>query len=272
MKIPTGIDSFDPILDGGLPVGSLVLLIGETGAGHFEFVISSLVSHLKNGKTKNNVPVKICYVTFTRSKDDIIKEIAFSFPEYLKILQDGMDRGRIEFKDFSEIYFSRSFIPYKWMSGEVFSFETLRWKEEEKNLIESLIEYLDDYSNKSIVIIDSLTALAQHCLVHMKWSDYVLFLYGLQKASKKWEGIVYATMTKGVFDGNKQEEILECVDGAIFFEWENLGVSQKKRIMYMKKFRGVLPGLDQNNIVNFEIQITSKKGFEVSNIKRVRGR
>jgi len=56
------------------------------------------------------------------------------------------------------------------------------------------------------------------------------------------------------------------------FEWDKQGISQRQRIMYMKKFRGLLPALDQDNIVNFETQISSQKGFEVSNVKRVRGR
>jgi len=56
------------------------------------------------------------------------------------------------------------------------------------------------------------------------------------------------------------------------FEWDKQGASKRQRIMYMKKFRGLLPVLDQDNIVNFETQVSSQKGFEVSNIKRVRGR
>jgi len=62
------------------------------------------------------------------------------------------------------------------------------------------------------------------------------------------------------------------MDGVFVFNWEKLGPTQRNRIMYLKKFRGVLSLLDQDNIVNFETQISSQKGFEVSNIKRVRGR
>lgn len=276
-KIPTGIDSFDPILDGGFPRGSLVLLLGEAGAGDFEFLITSLARLLMKDEMKDTdikIPEKIYYISFTRSKEDIFKEIAFSFPDFYKVLQKSMNEKRFEFKDLSEIYFTSSFIPYNWMtsSGKEFSFESLKHNEEEKNLIESLIEYIDKNANESIIIIDSLTALAQHCLTHMKWNDYILFLHGLQKVTKNLNSFVYALLTSGIFEGNKQEEILECMDGAIFFEWDNVGPSQRQRVMYMKKFRGVLPRLDQDNIVNFETKITTRRGFEVSNIKRVRGR
>ena len=106
----------------------------------------------------------------------------------------------------------------------------------------------------------------------MEWKDLIMFLRGLQKASKKWDGLVYTMLSEGIFEKNKQEEIQDCVDGVIVFEWDKQGSSKRQRIMYMKKFRGLLPVLDQDNIVNFETQINSQKGFEVSNIKRVRGR
>ena len=45
-KMPTGIESLDPILDGGVPQGSVILLIGDLGAGNYEFIYSSLVNIL----------------------------------------------------------------------------------------------------------------------------------------------------------------------------------------------------------------------------------
>jgi archaellum biogenesis ATPase FlaH len=152
------------------------------------------------------------------------------------------------------------------------TFESLKWDEEEENLMAELIDYLDKNAKGSIVVIDSLTALAQYCLERMEWKDMIMFLRGLQKASKKWGGIVYAMLSEGIFEKGKQEEIQECMDGVVVFEWDRQGISKRQRIMYMKKFRGLLPVLDEDNIVNFEIQISSQKGFEVSNIKRVRGR
>lgn len=135
----------------------------------------------------------------------------------------------------------------------------------------TLLEYLDKNAKGSIIIIDSLTALAQYCLERMEWNDLILFLRGLQKVSKIWDGLVYLVLSEGIFNKSQQEEISECMDGVMFFGWEKLGPSQRQRIMYIKKFRGVLPRLDQDNIVNFETQINSQQGFEVSNIKRVRG-
>lgn len=276
-KIPTGIDSLDPILQGGLPPGSLVLLLGEIGAGDFEFALTSaarlLMMKNENQDSGVTIPGKVSYISFIRSKDDIVKEVAFSFPDYFNILQNCEPQKRFEFKDFSDSYFARSFIPATWRNSSKAepSFESLQWNEEQKNLIEALLEYLDKNANGSLVIIDSLTALTQYCLERMEWNDLILFLRGIQKVSKKWDGLVYMMLSEGIFDKSKQEEISECMDGVMVFEWEKLGPSQRKRVMYLKKFRGVLPRLDQDNIVNFETQISYQKGFEVSNIKRVRG-
>ena len=278
LRIPTGIDSLDPILHGGLPSGSLILLLGEIGAGDFEFVLTSSARLLKMlPKNQDNlvaIPKKVCYISFIRSKEDVLREVAYSFPDYFNILQNGGSMDRFEFKDFSDSYFASSFIPVTWRSSSKIelSFESLQWNEEQKNLIETLIEYLDKNANGSLVIIDSLTALTQYCLERMDWNDLILFLRGLQKVSKMWDGLVYVILSEGIFDKSKQEEISECMDGVMVFEWENLGPSQRRRVMYLKKFRGVMPGLDSDNIVNFETDISSQRGFEVSNIKRVRGK
>ena len=268
LKNPTGIDSFDPVIQGGFPSGSLVLLLGEIGAGEFEFSISSMSRLLGKTKNGNAFPEKVCYISFTRSKEDVMKEIAYTFPEFYNTIKD-----RLEFKDFSEAYFAQSFIPVSWSCArKELTIESMKWNEEKENLMAGLIDYLDRNAKGSMIVIDSLTALAQYCLTRMEWKDLIMFLRGLQRASKKWDGLIYTMLCEGIFDPCRQEEIQECMDGVMVFKWDNQGDSKRQRIMYMKKFRSLLPVLDQDNIVNFETQITSQKGFEVSNIKRVRGR
>ena len=116
-KNPTGIESFDAILDGGLPSGSLILLLGEIGAGDFEFGITTMARSLISGKGES-VRNKVCYISLTRGKEDFLKEIAFSFPAYFKILDNSLSKGLLEFKDFSEAYFARSFVPRTWISSD----------------------------------------------------------------------------------------------------------------------------------------------------------
>ncbi|MFU8767475.1 MAG: hypothetical protein ACNA7I_07420, partial [Candidatus Methanoperedens sp.] len=71
-KMPTCIDSLDLILDGGLPSASLVTLIGETGAGDFEFLVTTIGRILNHDELKDDsitLPKKVCYISLTRSKD-----------------------------------------------------------------------------------------------------------------------------------------------------------------------------------------------------------
>lgn len=276
-KIPTGINSLDFILHGGFPSGSLVMLQGEIGAGDFEFALTTASRLLMCGEKNDSctiIPPKLCYLSFTRSTEDILNEVELSFPDFYAVMKESIQQDRIEFKDFSNAYFASSFIPATWMSATRTepTFESLKWSAEEKNLVETLVEYLDKNAKGNIVIIDSLTALAQYCLNRMQWKDLIMFLRGLQRVSKTWDGIIYAMLSEGIFSNSNQQEIAECMDGVIVFKWEQLGPSQRQRTMHIKKFRGVLPVLDGDDIVNFETQISSGKGFEVSNIKRVRGR
>ena len=50
-RMPTGISSLDPILEGGVPPGSVILLLGDLGAGNSEFVYSSVVNSLEPAAT-----------------------------------------------------------------------------------------------------------------------------------------------------------------------------------------------------------------------------
>lgn len=276
-KIPTGINSLDFILHGGFPSGSLVLLQGEIGAGDLEFALTTASRLLMCGENNDAgtiIPPKLCYISFTRSTEDILNEAELSFPDFYAVMKKSIQQDRIEFRDFSNAYFASSFIPASWMSATRMepTFDSLKWNAEEKNLVETLVEYLDKNAKGNIVIIDSLTALAQYCLDRMDWKDLIMFLRGLQRVSKIWNGIIYALLSDGIFSNSNRQEIAECMDGVIIFKWEQLGPSQRQRTMHIKKFRGVLPVLDGDDIVNFETRISSGKGFEVSNIKRVRGR
>ncbi len=70
----------------------------------------------------------------------------------------------------------------------------------------------------------------------------------------------------------KQVEIADCADGVLVFEWSEIGTAQRQRAMYVKKFRGLLPQLEADNIAKFETRITPTSGFEVSNIQMIMGR
>ncbi|MGB7533290.1 MAG: hypothetical protein WA977_10025 [Halobacteriota archaeon] len=273
-KISTGIDSVDLVMKGGFPSGSFILLLGEVGAGSAEFAFTSAImlsllktKALPTEKGKGiSIPDEICYVSLTRSKADILKEISLSFaPEYYEVIKEN-----VIIKDFSKDYFKTSLISIP--EEEEITFDSLRERGSGENLLSALMSYLADNASNNLVIIDSLTDLMRMYSGMMKWQDLISFLKGLQRASKEWDGLIYALLTANIFEMGKQEEIADCADGVLVFEWSEIGTAQRQRAMYVKKFRGLLPQLEADNIAKFETRITPTSGFEVSNIQMIMGR
>ncbi len=272
-KIPTGIASLDATIKGGLPSGSLVVLMGDVGAGHTEFAYTSAASlslmHSRGQKLTEDfsIPSKICYVSITRSREDVLNELDASLPrEYSEAA-----KSHLEFNDLSEIYFQRSSVPLSWASSAAPASFDFKIKKE-KSLLEMLVSYLDANASSSVVIIDSLNELVRNFSEHTNWQDFISFLRGLQRVSKRWNGIIYALLSANIFENNKQEEIADCADGVLVFKWGEAGASQIQRTMHVRKFRALLPQLEQDNIVKFETRITSRSGFEILRVRQIMGR
>ncbi len=275
IAMPTGIVSLDSVLKGGFPAGSFVVLLGEIGAGNTEFAYTSVLSLLemqRSGKFSGAfgdsiLPEKICYISLTRSWKDLHDEIRRGFPEDLYEVSD-----KIDFKDFSEEYFNRSSVPTEWVTGPMLTFNSLREKVSGNGLISEMVAHLDENAQKSVVIIDSATTLAEYCANpehSTNWSDLISFFRGLQKISKEWGGIVYALLTTGILDHSLQEQIMDCADGVLIFEWDDFGAAKRQRVMHVKKFRGLLPQLERANLVKFETSVTRDHGFAISKVKQV---
>lgn len=279
-RIPTGIYSFDSIIRGGFPSGSLVLLSGEVGAGNKEFAYTSaaMLSMLKNDPAKHSAMIKqlnsllikdenlklpenICYISFNQSKESFITELERSLAQ-----EFSSSLKNIFFKDFSSMYFeSMSSIldakgnwPIKNMTDK-----------DHLDLLKDLISELDLHAPNSIVIIDSLTKLIRAC--DFDWRFLVLFLENLQSRSKKWDGLVYLLLGKGILTNRKEEEIMDLADGVLVFEWVQDGFSRQQAI-HMRKFLGLMPHIAKDNIVRFDTTVTDTDGFMVINVRHISGR
>jgi archaellum biogenesis ATPase FlaH len=280
-KIPTGVVTFDPIIRGGFPSGSLILLIGEAGAGNTEFAYTSafMISLLKSNPSLydstmkqldafriNNEDVKlpdtICYISFSHSKEDIKSELEHSFPNGFP---GTFDSKCFIFKDFSSFFPGCATLEndtgWKGMKGI---------RQEEKQLIlRELISTLEFHALNSLVIIDSLASLRRACC--LEWADFITFIEELQKKSKKWGGMVYLQLGSGIFEKNQEEEIMDIADGVLVFEWVQEAFG-RQQTMYMRKSRGVLPNIIKDNMVRFDTMVTNTDGYVVTNVKRISGR
>ncbi len=274
-KIPTGVADFDSIVKGGLPAGSVMILLGDVGAGQHEYVYTSAAKlaivkenpHLRGfyiGQVCDGaaLPERICYVTFCRSRSDILQEVSASFNfEYYEALRDN-----ILFKDFSSDYFRHSIVPQSWTDHE--KDKLFAQPAEKRSLLEALIDFFDANAQNSVIIIDSLTDLIISKLIDI--NELVTTIKGLQRASKRWQGLIYLLLTKDVVDAKEQQMLIDSVDGVIVFEWSKyLRSSKRQRYMYVEKFMSVLPHLDRDRIARFPIMVSAHSGLVVVNIERI---
>ena len=268
-RMPTGILSLDPVLDGGVPPGSVVLLVGEQGAGNREFVQSSLMNLSKmkaagqNGENRI-LPEQMIYISFTRLTSSLIEEIRIS---YMEDLAGGIENN-ISFIDLSSFYFERSVVPRGWYSQSSLLSGMDRTKTSD-SLIAELTNSLRKVKNKSLIVIDSLTDLNTTLTGPEDWKQLIGFLKGLQRVAKTWRSTIYILASEGIFEHNRLMEIADCCDAIIDFRWEETTGRKRQRIMYFVKFRGAMPHLEENDLVKFASKITPETGFEVSNIRVV---
>jgi KaiC/GvpD/RAD55 family RecA-like ATPase len=272
--VPTGIPSFDPVIKGGIPAGSFVLLLGEVGAGSAEFVYTSMLSLSGMKKDRSqlkagyNLPEKIVYISFTKLRENVLQSVG---------TLNGADVADVEknlvFVDLSADYFATTPVPRHWTSTSTVTLEQYQSLPKSRTLHEALIETLEAYAPNNLVIIDSLTDLMRGPLSeNFTWNDLVSLLKGIERMSKQWNATIYALLTAHIFDESMEEEVSDCVDGVLAFVWQASGNNQRQRMMYIKKFRGLMPFLEDDNVVRFETRVSAAQGFEVSNIRELIGR
>ncbi|MFN4133907.1 MAG: RAD55 family ATPase [Candidatus Hadarchaeales archaeon] len=292
-RIPTGILSLDSLIGGGFPPGSLILLMGEVGAGNKEFLMTSAIMTyamkkklITPAEPDSVFPEEVWWVTMTRSPEDLLNEISMSFEQDLY----SLFRDNVKFKDFSEDYFRTSPVPLEWISEKLKEEETTEKMKslsgvfaglhrttaapsiKPKTALESLADFMTKNAAKNTVIIYTLSDLARlYSDTEARWYDFTLFLRGLQRAAKRWGGIIYLPMTARILDERKEEEISACVDGVLNFQWEMAGPTKRRRVMYFQKFRGLLPRIDGAAVVKFEVSITPTSGFEVARAELIEG-
>lgn len=269
-RIPTSVVAFDSIVNGGIPAGSVVLLYGEAGSGHREFAHTSaanlsLIRYnrelLKTMGINNSVviPAKTTYISFSKSENEILREISLTFSEELF---EAFKRDLV-FKDFSVEYFKHTIVPREWASSSI-----LFSNSSSKDMLKSFIEFINEHGNDSIVIIDSLTDLITSSKFNE--NDIIDVIKGLSKVSKRWNSIVYMILSEGIASPRFEKILFDIVDGVLVFEWGGgQRTSRRYRYMYVKKFTGVLSHIEENKISKFTTALNSKKGFVVINVEKV---
>lgn len=267
-KMPTGIASIDPVLEGGVPPGSVILLLGDLGAGSYEFTYSSVVNilGLMKGSLPENLvaPQEIRYITFTRIKDDVRQEILHSF--HITGLEELVEA--IKFDDLSELYFDNSVVPNEWYSQSTV-INRLQKRATQDSLLVQLANAVNNATPGGLIILDSITDIATQSTVPHCWTNLAGFLRGLQRVAKQRGTTVYLLLSRGILESAQERELADIADAVLLFKWEESTGARRQRVMYFEKFRGVMPHLEEKDLVKFAVRISEAGGFEVSNIRVV---
>jgi KaiC/GvpD/RAD55 family RecA-like ATPase len=272
--IPTGVPSFDPVIKGGFPAGSFVLLLSEVGAGGSEFMYTSMLMlaqmRKEQARLKPNfrLPDKIVYISFTKLRENVIQSVST-----LKVADIADVEDMLTFVDLSSDYFAKTPVPRHWTSTGTMTLDSYKAVPKNKTLFEALTETLEAHAPNNLVVIDSLTDLMRGPVrENVAWNDLVALLKGIERVSKEWNASIYALLTAHIFEPSLEEEVSDCADGVLVFGWQAIGSNQRQRVMYIKKFRGLMPFLEDDNVVRFETRVSASQGFEVSNIREIIGR
>jgi len=276
-RIPFGIARLDSRIGGGAPAGSVVLLSGEGGAGAREFCYTSAVMngleqadpdlfslHYGDTSAAATAPESIHYLSFTAGEDELRTEISYTLEE--ELVDAGLEA--VEFEDLSPAYFQLSPVPREWYAGTHRDINDLGRDADQRDVLSTFADFLDDHADGGLVVVDSLTDLLAARGDNLTFSDIVLTLKGLRRAASGWDGLILLHLTKDAITEEELGSLMTAVDGTIQFEWET-GGNERVRTMFVSEFRGVLSQLEAEDIVQFETEIHDA-GFDVSNVRKIR--
>ncbi len=276
-RIPTGVPDFD-FLTGGVPAGSVVLLLGEAGAGHQEFALTSAVHlmlryddpklhrfYLGSARGPFVYPDGISYVSTSRSREEVMDELRGSFAG---LWPEVLDR-HLTFFDLSANYFRDSVVPSSWASlpGPLLSPAPPRPQGADGPL-HALTSALEASGRKNLVVVDSLTDLIVR--EGIPSGDLLALLKGLRRKAKEWDGLVYLLLTEGVAPAAIQHAVIDSVDGVLQFRWTTTpNQSHRQRSMLMPKFMPLLSRLPPEHQGRFIIRVNAASGLVTTQYERV---
>jgi len=276
-RIPTGVPDFD-YLTGGLPSGSVVLLIGQAGAGHQEFALTSAVHlmlhfddprmhqfYLGNAKGPFLYPEGVVYLSTSRSEEQVLAEIRAAFEG---TYPDVLSR-HLKFHDLSPAYFADTVVPLEWASIEspLLSGAPATIKPDD-GPVHAVADAVDLDGGRNLVILDSLTDL----LVRpgAQAADLLTLLKGLRRRAKEWNGVVYLLLSQGVAPAAVEQAVIDSVDCVLEFSWvTSANRSHRQRSMVIVKSMAVLAHLPAEYHGRFVIRVNTGSGLVTTQYERV---
>jgi KaiC/GvpD/RAD55 family RecA-like ATPase len=276
-RIPFGVERLDDVVGGGAPEGSVVLLVGESGAGAREFLYTSAAMnglavadpdlfdlHYGDLDANTEPAPETHYVSFTADEEYIEGEMADTMDA--EIVDAALPE--IEFRDFSPEYFQMGPVPRPWYLGETRSVTDLGRSQNTDDVLDAFGGYMSRHAAGNLVLVDAVTDLVAATSEELRWNDVAMVMKGLEKASHRWGGLIVALVNRETLEATELGTLTDAATGTFVFEWES-GGSQRARTMVVKEFRGVLSRIEEENIIRFETEI-NEAGFDVSGVRKIR--
>ena len=276
-RLPFGVQQLDSVIQGGAPVGSVVLLSGEAGAGSREFMHTSAVMnalgrvdedlfdlHYGSLAADAVLPDEVHYLSFTASEAQLGAELRMEMDD--ELVAAGMDG--FEFHELSERYFHMSPVPRQWYADQTPNIKDLRARHERTDLLGAFGMKLSEIAPDNLVVIDSLSDLVSAMGEDVDWTDITFLVSGLQKAAFDWGGLILLHVNPQTLSGIRHGQLSDAAHGTLEFAWAS-GGSTRARTLVVKQFRGVLSQIEEENIVQFETEL-GDAGFDISDVRKIR--
>jgi len=251
-KFPTEIEFLDKKIGGFYP--GLVLLHEMVGAGGREFALT----YLSNYSEKEN---KLYYISIAKTETVVLREINLIFQESTA----NKLKEALTIESLAEFYFKDSIVPMHWISGRSMSIQELRNR---GDLLTTLAEILEKTKNESIVFLDSITDILRIANEEMDWNDFISLIKGIKNLCIRKDILLISVITAGTVCHEKEQEVLEQGDGVLVFEW-SIDDDSIKRWLYFRKYLGILPLLEKEGIIKFNVKIDPNIGFTTSKLVRM---
>ncbi len=275
-RVPTGVADFD-YLTGGLPAGSVVLLVGEAGSGHQEFAVTSAVHimlHYDDPKAHELFlgsapgpfvyPEGILYVSVTRSREQVLQEIAGTFePSYRRVLE-----RHLKFRDVSTAYFSDSVVPASWTALPGSLLGGGNGSPTTNDPLAAIAEAVESEGSSQVILVDSLTDLLVRKGVDT--ASILALVKGLRRRAKEWGGVVYLILSRGVAPESAERALADSVDGVLSFGWTSGAYSShRQRSMLIEKFMPVLARIPPELQGRFVVRVSALNGLVTTQYERI---
>lgn len=241
-QIPTGISGLDVQLGGGVPPGTTILLLAETGAGAETFAQQFAYGGLVNSE-------KVFYLTSERP----ISEIASEMDNFGWSTKEKL----IDKIDFVDVYATRYYnVLPKNITSNISAKSFLKKGLDPLNLLKKTV--VKKHDGKYRGVIDSISFF----LRSYELEDVVKTIEIMLSIGKVSGAVQLVLMTSGMHDPIIENTMKHMCDGVIEFRMKERG-SEIENTIFIRKMRGMIT---PNKTISYGI---TKKGIELETTTRV---